>query len=126
MPNFVMNEDSITIDTGGDPGEVLRVKRLPGRRYDPDLEVWVIPILPGLGAALEAVYGEEAGGELAALIEAEEKNFLASLEVPGPVDPFKIGIVEACNIALTYHLYAMHDGDRGKYNKVHWPFMFGE
>ncbi len=105
--------------------ELLKVKRLPGRAYDSELEAWGVPILPGLGRALEDVYGP-AGAQVAALIEEREGTFLARLEVPGPVDPFKMGLVEAVNIALTFHLYAAHKGSKSDYNRVHYPLIFGE
>ena len=125
MPNIKVTNEAIEVSTGGDPAEVLRVKRLPGRAYDGEREVWTVPVLPGLARALEEEYGD-LGAQIAILIEDEEKKFLASLEVAGPVDPFKIGAVEACNLAMTHHLYAVHGGDRGEYSKVHWPFIFGE
>jgi hypothetical protein len=48
---------SLEIETGGSVDEVLKVKRLPGRVYNPARNAWVIPIRPGLGEALESVYG---------------------------------------------------------------------
>ncbi len=123
MPRFALLSDCLTVDTGGDPGEVLKVKRLPGRAFDG--EVWTVPILPGLADALISVYGEEAQ-TLASEIHSMEDCFLSSLEVAGPVDPFKIEAVEAANVAMTHKLFTKYHGDKGQYNKVYYPLFFGE
>ena len=126
MPKFEIYDEVITIKIDGSPDELLKVKRLPGRTYDPETQSWIVPIVPGLSRSLEEEYGN-VGSQIGAVIEEREKHYTDRLAAPpvSPADLWRIPAENAINMAVTHHLYAAHNGDRSEYARVHYPYVIG-
>lgn len=117
MSDFSILDHRLIVDTHGDPEEVLKVKRLPGRIYDTQRERWIVPILPGLAREVAAAYGDQ----IAALIEDIETRVLEEMKPPRltPADLGRIGAAEAIERACVFHFVDYHHGDIRDYRRVH-------
>jgi hypothetical protein len=122
--DFVIDSGYLIVNTGGDPAEVLLVKRLPMRQYRADVERWYVPILPGLAKLVHKIYGSYVAG----LVEAQEEGYIERLAAPAITQAqlFDVPAQDAINRAVTFHLYDFHRGDLDEYAAVHHPFVIGE
>lgn len=107
---------------GDNADEILRIKRLPGRFYNPDKDIWIVPMTIGLAIALE---DSEAFLDVAllALIQEQEKTLLYSLTAPAdhltPGELEKITADQAIREAFAHHYLTDHKGQDADYLAVH-------
>lgn len=128
MMKISILNDRLIVDTGGDPAEVLAVKKLPGRFYDPEAQTWTVPIRPGLSAKIHETLDPQICAALEGLIEAAEAAFLEAL-APPVVTPDLLWSLPAryvVDLAVTHHFYTTHRGDMNDFARVHHPFVIGE
>lgn len=114
----------MTVETGGSVEEVMKVKRLPDREYNPTGNCWVIPIRPGLADILSDLYGPT----LAEPVRAIEAGFLLLIEPPpaGSVRMNEVSARQAVELATLYTLFHKFKGDRAEYAKQYAPYKRGE
>lgn len=108
----------LRIKVEDDAEEVLRVKCLPGRWYDSKEDAWYVPVRPGLGDKIEAVFKTTM---IADLVREYEADFMRKI-APRPItiaEAFSISAQDAGNIAVTHHFYTVHHGDMADWVKNH-------
>jgi len=103
--------------------ELLKVKRLPLRKYDPARDLWRVPVRPGLAKAMLDVFGFDSTDDI---WKAGEEYFLELIAPPVEVDPWKVSAETGVELATMHHFYIFHKGDRADYAKVHAPYQIGE
>lgn len=107
-----------------DPDDLLRVKLLPGRWYDSEREVWIVPMTIGLALTLERM---GILPELLALIQTQEATLLASMTSPAeiltPKALDKISTDQAIREAFANHYLTTHRGNDEDYLRVHHEVM---
>lgn len=125
MITLTLYDTYIEIDPHDIAADIFKVKQLPGRWYDPEREVWIVPVRPGLSKAIKEVFGADTA---AAMVEEGEAEFMKLIAPPPPgsVDPWKVSANVAVELATMHHFYNVHDGDREDEAKNHPSYRFGE
>lgn len=111
-----------------DPDDLLRVKLLPGRWYDNEREVWIVPMTIGLALTMEK-HQDDFGWSpsLLAMIQTQEAALLSSMTSPAeiltPAKLDKITTNQAIREAFANHYLTTHRGDDTDYLRVHGEVM---
>lgn len=107
--------------------DVAVIKKLPGRYYNEGGDNWIVPIRPGLSAAL-AKQNSFLGDTVIAVIEDTEARVIEAMKAPciTQVDIWKMPAAISTAKAIAFHFYSVHNGDPNDYNNVHGYPKLGE